>query len=293
MSEKYKVLPSVQVVVPIGFQKYKSEKDLHKFIEEARIGLSLIYLEQGKTAWSRWQNVERIFVVREEQSDILTEDVIDPRYKRIIMPNECSQFASDRREFIRRGIPLKKGVVRINADADIRAISTNLTYEDAWKTDPQGFSRYIGIWILKFLEDYEKYGVTFAGFNDRENRPGTVAGLYSGFINENLGVAQYGYGYFKEALTFEMSDCPGAYPKGWDLKEGAYRILDTIRCGGKIARYLSVVNAKARKPIAYEHENTLNNLIEEFGKDVVLSKPPNGLNFQSSGKNRNKFRRIK
>ncbi len=290
MSEKYKTLPPMQVVVPIGFQGHKTNEQIKRFCDDARRGLALAYLEYANTAWARWREVDRVFVVREEQSDILTERILDARYRRVVMPNEHSYFASDRREFIRTKIPFpNKHTIRMVMDADVYDIGTNVHAEDKWCNTPVDFSRYIGPLILTFLQDRAQHGVTFAGFNDRENRPSTCAGIYPGFIEAN-GLAQYGRGYFKEPLTFETEDCPGAYPSGWDFKEGAYRILDTYRKGGKTVRYLPTVHSKTRKAHIYEGEAEVKKLVKEFGKDVVLRRPPHGLNLGASGLKRNKLR---
>lgn len=293
MSEKYTTPPPMQVIVPIGFSSNPTlkGKELEKFLQRARAGLALAYLEHGTTASSNWGDVERLFVIRKEQQDILTEENLDSRFTRVVMPNKYSLFASDRREYIRRYVPFPSDdTIRMVMDADTYDIGTNLTLEDDWKNTPMGFSRYLGCWVLRFQKDHDVLGVTFGGFNDRENRPGSVAGLYDGGIVAQRGVAQYGYAYFKEPLTFETKDCQGAYPTGWNFKEGAYRILDTIRNGGKTVRYFPVVHSKTRKASTYEGEEAITKLIEEFGVAAVLRKPPHGLNFGVSGRRRNKFR---
>lgn len=288
MSEIYKIVPPVQVVMPIGCSanKIHAEIDRNRFYHKTREGMARLYLEHNSAAKSRWTKVERIYVVRESQRDILGKEVLDPRWTQVVMPNECSRTAGSRRKWIAEQIPLRAGTVRINADADVLDIGTNMTYECAWVSNPLDFSRYLSQWVLQFSCDYACSGVTFAGFNDRENRPGVVSTIYTGHPTP----AQYGYAYFKEPLTFEQ-DCKGKYPADWDFKEGAYRILDAIRRGDKTARYFPVVHSRTRTPDAYESEEYTQKLIDEFGRDVVLKRPPKGLNLQASGTKRNKKRK--
>ena len=246
----------------------------------------MMYLERGTgrcPGHANWVDVQRIVVVRESQRDVLSN--IDPRWKQVVSPEKVGLIASDRRKWIAECLPFLSGdAVRINADADIKSMSTNITYEDAWHKTPLAFARYLGQWILQFDKDRTEHGVTHAGFNDRENRPGIVAGIYPGhpFPSNRSRV------YFKEPLTFE-SRCRGKYPSGYDFKEGAFRILDTWRSGDQTARYFPTVLSKTRKPCHYEDDQYARNLIAEFGEEAVNE----CLNLSRSGMKRNKMRKEK
>lgn len=290
MSEDKTPLPSTQVVVYGGHPDNASIEQIDRRVRQTESTLSMLYLPTGNSITTRWDKagVVRYLVVREKQQDIYTSGNLELNgFIPVVMPNEIGLIASNRREWVRLNLPLKSKTVRIQSDGDIRCVGTNLVYGDKWHTEPREISEFIGSWVLQFQHD----GLDYAGFNDRENRPGAVPHIYPG----HSVPADYGCAYFKETLTFERGACPGRYPEGWQFKEGAFRILDTVRRGGKTARFFPVALYETRRPADYETEiadrRSTAALVKEFGEDAVLKTRGAGLGLRNYGRRRNKFRK--
>jgi len=283
-------LPPTQMVVFGGHPDGITTKDRDARVRQTEQALSMLYLPTGNSITTRWDRagVDRLLVVRESHRHIYDARHMEMNgFSQVVMPDKEGRIASDRREWVRVNVARTSRTVRIQSDGDIQKVGTNLTYGDKWLTDPFDLSEFIGAWVLQFQHD----NLDYAGFNDRENRPGIVPHIYPGHPIP----ASYGRAYFKETLTFESGKCPGRYPQGWRFKEGAFRILDTVRAGGRTARFFPTALYETRSPDEYETEEADRKstaaLIREFGPDWVLQSRGKGLGLQAYGVRRNRKRR--
>lgn len=294
MSEDKTGLPRVQIVVYLGHPDGAPSREIEGRSQRAKKTFDSFYLLTGKSITNKWDvsGVERFFIVRESQKHIYSSQRIETNgFSQIVMPDKSGFAASNRREWVRTNVPLQLGTVRIQVDADFQNIGLSLMAIDPWFDKSVDVSEFIGTWILQFQRDAKYKGVSFAGFNDRGRRPGIIPHLYPG--HDMPG--QYGLSYFKENLTFETSECPGKYPKDWNYKEGAWRILDINRKGGKSVRYFPTARFITRKSEVYEAPEAdnayIDALIQEFkNRDLVLQSRGRGLGLGRYGLRRNYIR---
>src|ERR1019366_9532907 len=190
-------LPKIKIVIYAGHPDTASTKEVNARIKETERTLSMLYLPSGNSITTRWDGkVERVIAIRESQQSLYSASRLELNgFLPLIMPDVVGNVASNRRQWAVDRVGCK-GSVLIQSDGDIEKVGSNLTYGDKWLTDPYDISEFIGTWILQFQHDKLDY----AGFNDRENRPGPVPHVYGGHDFP----ASYGKAYFKETLTFEL-----------------------------------------------------------------------------------------
>lgn len=273
----------------VGHGKNIPISKLEKQLRSCENTAQSLYLPDGNSNATRWVNgVERLYVVRESQEEFysrhLDKEKLDG-FEVVVMPEEFGLCAGNRREWVRTKIPFNGAKIRIQTDSDFENIGLNFMYSDPWWSHPLEVSEFLAVWVLHF----QHYKYDFAGFNDRENRPGVIPHLYPGHpLWQPLA-------YFKETLTIESCDCAGRYPKDWDYKEGAYRILDTHKKGGKAGRFFPTAHYRTRPPAAYETEEAdkkaIRNLCSQFEEDLVFKNKGKGLGLAFYGERRNKKRR--
>jgi len=287
MAENKSPLPATQIVVLLGHGEDAGSRVVDERARGAERTFQALYLPRGNGICDKWPSVERLFVVRKSQKDAYNDETMDTNgFHQVVMPDRFSRTASDRREWIRTNLGFARAAIRIQSDADFRYIGENSSLASPWlgPDDARPISILLGAWVLKFQHE----GLDFAGFGDHTNQPSTTPGIY-------MGRPPMSFGYFKETLTFERNACPGRYPEGWDFKEGAWRILDTVRQGGKAARFFPIAQYATRSSSVYEHPDADAKVVlalrKEFGDRVVLKRPPVGLNLQSYGRRRNRLRK--
>ena len=295
MSECKAGLPPVQIVMSLGHYPGTTEARIKKIVEEATATLRSFHPVVGRFHTQRFREVKRFVVIAEKHEEFYNEDTMDLDGAAIVlMPSEHTASFSDRREWIRTApeMAMLPGSYRYNIDADFTSAAINAYYGvgnfDPTFSDALSMSGLVG----HHLQAMKDWDLDFAGFRcDRYNRPAFVPGMYTSF-EHRLSRGERIYN-FKESCTIESWKCPGKYPKGWDFHEGAFRILDTIRSGGKTALFGPSVIFKMRPPNTYENakDEYVSRLIKVFGKELVLRGRGNGLGLSTYGKDRNKKRR--
>jgi hypothetical protein len=274
MAEDKASLPKTQIVVLLGHKGDLSPTEIDKKRRDAeRTFKSLFLPRMNNVANGRWNDVERIYVVRESQKGLYGPGTMDTNgFRQEVMPDNEAATLSDIREWIRTKLPFNDATVRIQSDSDFKGIGHNrVNGFDKFESEPGAISYLLGALILQFQHDKLDY----AGFHDRINQPGTVPG------NFNSRDDTQDRGYIKENLTIERAGCPGKYPKGMDLKEGAWRLLDIDREHGRVERWHYTVVYKTRDSGAYDCESSTKKLEQEFGIETVKRV----LNLHRYGKN--------